>query len=981
MDNYQIVGENAEGIAGVIWHMRILSLFYGVLIVSLFAYSVLATGGIYENNSSFSNLSLGSTINDTCNNSISSISLNETLQGKTYDDFGSRNTVLPINQDHISLENKKTESSPLYIENSTLDFATGTETILTPGTESSDQLQIAIYGDIVTWIDPVMGSTEVRILNLTSGREIIVPHSQPSIQRTTPSVWQDRIVFAESLDWVNHIWIYNITTALLEPLTSNREGSNQNQPAIYDNRVVYTDDVNSNSDIFLYQLETSQLSQISTGMDDTIHYSPSVTNDYVIWTGDHQGKINVYCYGIRDGSRAVIANDTADFYYRAPSVSGDKFVWQDYRNQDFDIYLYNVTSGNMTLLTPGTETTNQMHPSIWRDRVVFIEHENDSDRVILLNLTTGERSIVVNGPPDTKANPRIWDDRIVWEDSRNNEWDIYLFTLGEVRTKVASDFSVNNTLGEVPFTVRFIDKCTGNPSGYQWEFGDGNVSYEKNPVHTYRAPGSYTVSLTVNTPFSRDNKKITDLITVGAPPTASFIADPTSGPVPSVVKFTDTSAGDPVAWIWDFGDNTSSDDETPSHTFQNPGEYSVRLNVSNQFGSNVTHGSVYIVNATRNGIPVIIPGLVDFSPVTGSVVINTSQVSLYEFELTDNSTKLAIIPNEKTNKASLSLESLDGYGFLQACPFISGNLTAIVISSQDMSSTLFDGTVGQNAFTNASFEIPSYSPDYSIETVISTQIPEDEYKRLVRAVWDEQYAGGITGAAYVVRYLKHNLTETGPATITIGVGHSWLQEYSPYIDSHNRFRVRMIFENNTYTDLDTKFLYENTSEGLNYYSVSSDTLIDPGRLWALVWNSSLNIDDAHISIVSPYDTNTLIETPIILSVESGWVANNAVNEWQNIGEPVTIIRIDDSGHSEILTTKYLYYDPVKDIDVFQGYSPHGLSEFALVTVNNPGNPLQLLYLSLSSRVTPPVPPSNSNSGGGGGGGSYGGSGNQVSITT
>jgi beta propeller repeat protein len=956
------------------------------MIVSFLIYPVLATEESYENNSTALNSSFSvlqeinsnstltsfnnSTSGDPANNNLT------TFFNQTSDESNSSNTKELINNDNIIGQSDNSEPDNTNI--TTLKSASGTETILTPGTESSDQYNNVIYGDIVAWIDPFAGSNEVRVLDLSSGRDALVPHSLPVVRRSTPSVWQDRIVYSENKDWYNHVWIYNITTASLVPLTTNQDGSNQNQPGIFGNNIVFTDDLNPNSAIYLYQLETNQVSQITAGMNETSHYSPSVTDGYVVWTGDNGGKIELYCYLIYDGTCKVIASDTGDFYYQTPSVSGENIVWQDYRNLNFDIYLCNVTTGNETLLTPGAETTNQMFPSIWRDRVVYIDRENNSDSVIFLNLTTGERSIVAIGNPDTKANPRIWGDRIVWEDYRNNEWDIYMFTLGEARTPVISDFAVNNTSGEVPFTVQFTDKSAGNPASHQWDFGDGNVSDDINPVYTYRVPGIYTVSLTVGSSYSRDNKRIENLIMAGAPPTASFIADPISGPVPLLVTFTDTSAGYPAFWNWDFGDNTTSDEKNPSHMYYYPGEYSVTLNAGNQYGSNIARESVYVVNATRNEVPFQIPGLVAYSSETGSIVINTSQDTLFEFELTENNTILAITPKENMNAALIILESLDGYGFLQVGTTVSGNLTGMVITSQDLSSPLFDGTSGRNSFINFSVEILPYSPDSSIETVISTQIPEDEYEKFVRAVWDEQYAGGITGTAYIVRCLKNNLAETGPATITMGVGHVWLEEHSPYVDNHDRFRVRMTYENGTYIDLDTNYLYENTSLGLNYYSVSSNEPIDPAQLWALVWNSSLNLEDAHISLVSPINPDTPIVTPIILSVDSGWVANNIVNDWQNIGEPVTIIRIDDSGSSEVLATKFLYFDPVKDIDVFQGFSPHGLSKFALITVNNPGNPLQMLYLSISARVTPPAPTGNSNTGGGGGGGgSYGGSGNQA----
>ncbi|HEX8154014.1 MAG TPA: PKD domain-containing protein, partial [Thermoanaerobaculia bacterium] len=43
--------------------------------------------------------------------------------------------------------------------------------------------------------------------------------------------------------------------------------------------------------------------------------------------------------------------------------------------------------------------------------------------------------------------------------------------------------------------VSFTDTSTGSPDRWQWNFGDGSTSTLKHPVHTYRAPGTYSVSL------------------------------------------------------------------------------------------------------------------------------------------------------------------------------------------------------------------------------------------------------------------------------------------------------------------------------------------------------------------------------------------------------------------------------------------------------------------------------------------------------
>jgi PKD repeat protein len=50
----------------------------------------------------------------------------------------------------------------------------------------------------------------------------------------------------------------------------------------------------------------------------------------------------------------------------------------------------------------------------------------------------------------------------------------------------------------MPLTVDFVDLSTGNPTAWNWTFGDGGTSAERNPTHTYSAVGTYAVSLTAS---------------------------------------------------------------------------------------------------------------------------------------------------------------------------------------------------------------------------------------------------------------------------------------------------------------------------------------------------------------------------------------------------------------------------------------------------------------------------------------------------
>ena len=73
----------------------------------------------------------------------------------------------------------------------------------------------------------------------------------------------------------------------------------------------------------------------------------------------------------------------------------------------------------------------------------------------------------------------------------------------------------------------------------------------------------------------------------------------TNGPAPLTVQFSDTSSNYPTTWLWNFGDGTTSTEKNPTHTYTNPGSYTVTLNVSNSAGNDEEIKTDYItVTAT-----------------------------------------------------------------------------------------------------------------------------------------------------------------------------------------------------------------------------------------------------------------------------------------------------------------------------------------------------------------------------------------------
>ncbi len=317
---------------------------------------------------------------------------------------------------------------------------------------------------------------------------------------------------------------------------------------------------------------------------------------------------------------------------------------------------------------------------------------------------------------------------------------------------VSADFTATPQNGTAPLEVQFTDTSTGGPTTWSWDFGDGGTSTERNPVHTYTAAGTYTVTLVAKNAGTSDTKTKTGYITAygwpspgllgtyyptmdwtgegvtridrriwfadnaantahylnagtdeynwpiatlgkddqfsviyesylvvpsddtytfyltsddgswlwiddmetalidnggyhstqtmtaeiplaagshkvmakmfegnglavfhlewsspafartpvdafcRSPPPASadFTASPTSGSAPLSVQFTDTSAGEPTSWSWDFGGGGTSTEQNPVHTYIIPGTYTVTLTAENAHGSDTVTKVGYV---------------------------------------------------------------------------------------------------------------------------------------------------------------------------------------------------------------------------------------------------------------------------------------------------------------------------------------------------------------------------------------------------
>jgi PKD repeat protein len=166
--------------------------------------------------------------------------------------------------------------------------------------------------------------------------------------------------------------------------------------------------------------------------------------------------------------------------------------------------------------------------------------------------------------------------------------------------RVSADFRGEPLKGRGSLAVRF-ESLARNARKLAWDFGDGAVSAEDEPVHHYEAPGHYTVKLRAENDLGADEAVKERYVKVAHPdePLADFRAMPRRGPAPLEVGFEDLSSGLVEEWHWDFGDLHASSGRTslernPVHVYRVPGRYTVRLRVKGPKGEDVEEKKAYV---------------------------------------------------------------------------------------------------------------------------------------------------------------------------------------------------------------------------------------------------------------------------------------------------------------------------------------------------------------------------------------------------
>lgn len=184
------------------------------------------------------------------------------------------------------------------------------------------------------------------------------------------------------------------------------------------------------------------------------------------------------------------------------------------------------------------------------------------------------------------------------------------------------NFSAGNTVGCFPLPVQFTDLSTAGTGNvntqWQWNFGDGAISNQQSPAHTYASAGNFNIILKV-TNDKGCSKVLSKPAYIQVSPGA--VADftntaPLSCTPPVNIDFTNISTGPgTLTYLWNFGDGTTSTLQNPSHTYNVTGSFNVTLTTSSTLGCSST--------TVKNNTVVLSPNITSFS-VVDTVTVNNN---------------------------------------------------------------------------------------------------------------------------------------------------------------------------------------------------------------------------------------------------------------------------------------------------------------------------------------------------------------------
>jgi beta propeller repeat protein len=734
----------------------------------------------------------------------------------------------------------------------------GMQCLITVNTTETDQYNPAISGDRIVWEDTSDGS--IHLYDIATGTETrVAPSPYP---QSHAAIRGSLVAWEEVNDWFTlNITYLDLVAGAPATLTTNGAA-----PAIDGQRILWAEGSPPGA-LSLHDVADGSTTTPVSGDDTSIEY-PAISADRIAWVNGSE--TTIYQRNLTTGEELLVTPGLGPVLH--PVLTPDGILWQDYRSSgNWDLYLFNLTSGMESQLTAGPG--DNMNPAIDGTRLVWV----NGTEIWLLDLAAGDPAIAVSSGGIMNDMPRISADRVVWQKFEDNGYyNIYLQTLGPSLPCPGAGFTTDRTSGIAPLSVRFTDISIGSPGSWMWEFGDGSTSTDQNPVHTYAADGTFSVSLTVGNAAGRDYTSVPDAIRVGPVPVVSFSANQTYGIAPLPVQFTDTSSGGPSGWSWDFGEPGASTNQNPVHVYPSPGTYTVTLAATNTngTGTGTLPGPIRVLNGVNLRATTDIAGLlVTTAGSRQEITLDTTAMDGNTYDPAAPAS-FSFTPPASSGWLNITFSSSDGTGFaMDGGGIVRGNLSSCILESRPITPTTFTTDAGNNLPLSYRLVLGAYPVLAGVNaTVWEGVTPADDTAFRQTLATKSPHFVSVLDRAYTLSFVTTNLTGVQGASLNLSVSRAWVARNG---DQNNITTIRL-GDDGIDEVLDPSATFTDGTGSLDFYSIPSPHGLSRFALVSAAGSSNL------------IQMGTRVAAQLILSHGSGGGSSNnlpSVKDTTGWGQP------------------------------------------------------------------------------------------------
>jgi len=208
-------------------------------------------------------------------------------------------------------------------------------------------------------------------------------------------------------------------------------------------------------------------------------------------------------------------------------------------------------------------------------------------------------------------------------------------------------------------TFNFTSSHNFTPINYLWDFGDGSTSTAANPTHTYTQSGTFYVTLVATgsslfgTMCSTISSTVVNVSVWNTNCDASFTIDTALSTTGNVVLWNTSTApaNNVVSYFWNFGDGGTSTLAFPTHTYANPGNYTLCLTMMT--ADPLTGDSCYDYHC--DSLVIDSMGNLIYKEFAGFQLVVLDPIFL---NMEDQELQLSLFPNP--TKGSITLQHIGG---------------------------------------------------------------------------------------------------------------------------------------------------------------------------------------------------------------------------------------------------------------------------------------------------------------------------------